>query len=89
MFDRLRKIIKSLQNSKNIPKGTLSTELTITGMHCPSCSLNIDSNLEDLAGVIKANTSYAKGITAVCYDPKKIQINQIKKCVIKSGYQIE
>ena len=37
--------------------------LKIDGMHCTSCSLSIDGELEDLPGVISASTSYAKSIT--------------------------
>lgn len=88
MFDQLRSLMNYLQRTKKLPKGTLLAEFKISGMHCPSCSLNIDNNLEDLHGVIEASTSYAKGITKIYYDPKKIQLDQIKKCVVKSGYQL-
>ena len=43
---------------KSKPKGEQVT-LKITGMHCPSCAMNIDGALEDTAGVIEAETSYA------------------------------
>ena len=34
--------------------------LKIKGMHCTSCAMNIDGELEDTKGVKEANTSYAK-----------------------------
>ena len=35
-------------------------KLQIQGMHCSSCAMNIDFDLEDLDGVKSAKTSYAK-----------------------------
>ncbi len=88
MLNQLRNIVNSLQGSKSLPKGALLAEFKISGMHCPSCSLNIDSSLEDLPGVIEASTSYAKGITKIYYDPKQVQLNELKECLNQTGYQI-
>ncbi len=65
---------------KQSPKGTTAT-FKINGMHCTSCSLNIDGELEDTAGVLSANTSYAKAQTTVQYDPEKIQPKKLKKII--------
>lgn len=61
----------------------------IRGMHCTSCSLNIDGQLEDLNGVISADTSYAKSETKIKYDPEQVSIEQMKKVIEKLGYEIE
>lgn len=55
----------------------------IGGMHCTSCSMNIDDELEDTEGVIKAETSYAKAKTVVTYDPMQVTPKKLKE-VIKS-----
>lgn len=34
--------------------------LKLSGLHCASCSLNIDGELEEVSGVISSNTSYAR-----------------------------
>ena len=34
--------------------------LKIVGMHCTSCAMNIDFELEDIKGVKEASTNYAK-----------------------------
>lgn len=47
--------------------------LKILNMHCPSCAINIDGELEDLKGVISSSTSYAKSQTTVEYDEKIIK----------------
>lgn len=59
----------------------------ITDMHCSSCSLAIDMDLEDLEGVINVKTSYAKTETEVEFDPAKLDEEQILKTIKKSGYE--
>ena len=64
------------------------TVLKITGMHCTSCAMNIDGELEDL-GVINANTNYAKAVTEVEYDDEKVSMKQIQDAIQKVGYESE
>jgi Cu+-exporting ATPase len=59
----------------------------ISGMHCSSCAMNIDGELEDMAGVKSAKTSYAKGQVEVEYDPEKIDPEKIKSIIKSLGYQ--
>lgn len=56
-------------------------------MHCTSCAINIDFDLEDLAGVKEAKTHYAKQISVVTYDPDKIKHEQIIAVITKLGYE--
>jgi Cu+-exporting ATPase len=46
--------------------------LKISGMHCTSCAMNIDGELEDTDGVKEAKTNYAKSFTEVTFNPQKI-----------------
>lgn len=55
-------------------------------MHCSSCALTIDMDLEDLDGIKKAQTSYAKGETEVEFDPGKVTDDLILQTIKKSGY---
>ncbi|OGG29376.1 hypothetical protein A2973_02235 [Candidatus Gottesmanbacteria bacterium RIFCSPLOWO2_01_FULL_49_10] len=60
----------------------------LKGMHCPSCALVIESDLED-AG-IKASCNYAREVLEVEFDEPSI-VNEkieekIKKVVQISGY---
>lgn len=66
---------------------TVKKKFKITGMHCSSCALTIDMDLEDLDGVKKAQTSYAKAETKVEFDPSKIDNQQIVATIKKSGYE--
>ncbi len=58
----------------------------IDGMHCTSCALLIESDLED-AGV-KATCNYAREILEVEFDEKKVDEGKIKAIVTSSGYRV-
>ncbi len=58
----------------------------VHGMHCTSCALMIESDLED-AGV-KAHCNYAKETLEVEFDEKKISEKKISEVVSQAGYQI-
>lgn len=62
--------------------------LTIEGMHCTSCAMNIDGALEETEGVFEATTNYAKSSVEVNYDPEKVRIEDLVKAVEKTGYKI-
>lgn len=61
----------------------------ITDMHCSSCALDIDMDLEELDGVKMARTSYAKAETEVEYDAKKVSDKLILETIKQSGYHAE
>lgn len=56
-------------------------------MHCTSCAMNIDFDLEDLGGVITSKTNYAKQETEVEFDEEKINLKEIVENIKKTGYQ--
>jgi len=43
----------------------IKKKFKITGMHCSSCAITIDMDLEDLDGVKMSKTSYAKAETEI------------------------
>ncbi len=59
----------------------------ITGMHCSSCAITIDMDLEDLEGIKKAQTNYAKAETEVEFDSDKVPDSLILETIKKSGYE--
>ncbi len=62
-------------------------KLKIDGMHCTSCAMNIDGDLEDyVKGVKMANTNYAKQETEVEYDESTTNVDQIVKQISETGY---
>lgn len=72
---------------KKKPSGEKIT-LKLSGLHCTSCSLNIDSDLEELNGVISSNTSYAKQESTIIYDPKIVTPASFKTTIEKLGYTV-
>lgn len=61
----------------------------IVGMHCASCASIIDLDLEDLKGVKRALTSYAKSELSVEYDDKLVSEKEITSSILKSGYSVK
>ena len=76
-----------LFKNKKIEGTTL--ELKIRGMHCSSCSMNIDGELEDTLGVISATTSYAKAQTVVEFVPSIVSRDDLKKVIENLDYTVQ
>lgn len=64
----------------------MKKKFKIQDMHCSSCALTIDMNLEDLEGVKKVQTSYAKAESEVEFDEDKVSDDLIVQTIKKSGY---
>ena len=74
---------------KNNNLGGSTITLKLCGMHCTSCSLNIDGTLEDIPGILESNTSYAKSETKVTYISDKITAEEITSAIVALGYQVK
>jgi copper chaperone CopZ len=64
----------------------ITKKLKLTGMHCVSCSMLIEGELEDMGVDAKAN--YAKQLVEVTFDPNKIKEEAIVGAIKKLGYQV-
>lgn len=62
--------------------------LKLSGLHCTSCSLNIDGEIEDLPGVFSVSTSYAQQVSVINYDPKLVTPAKFHKVIEDLGYKI-
>lgn len=62
--------------------------LKLSGLHCASCSLNIDDALEETPGVISSSTNYASQQSVITYDPAKVQVEVLKKVIESLDYQV-
>ena len=60
-----------------------------TGMHCPSCSMLITMDLEDLDGVEAVKCDHATGKTVVTFDETKIDPTRIRQAIVDAGYGAE
>lgn len=56
-------------------------------MHCTSCAMSIDGDLEDTEGVKKAKTNYAKSTTEVEFDPEQVTVERLCHVIGKIGYK--
>ncbi|MBI2033227.1 MAG: heavy-metal-associated domain-containing protein [Candidatus Levybacteria bacterium] len=55
-------------------------------MHCTSCAMNIDGELEDTEGVKNVSTSYAKQEVLLSFDPTIVSEEEIIAKIKKIGY---
>lgn len=55
-------------------------------MHCVSCSMLIEGELEDMGVEVKAN--YSKQTVEVTFDPKKTNEEAIINVIQKLGYRV-
>lgn len=62
-------------------------KLTIEGMHCTSCAMSIDFDLEDIEGVKSSNTSYVKSTSSVNYESDKVSVEKIIESIRNTGYE--
>lgn len=62
--------------------------LKLSGLHCSSCSMNIDGEIEDLPGVHSVSTSYPKQESVINYDPKLVKPGHFKTVIEKLGYKV-
>ena len=61
-------------------------KLKIEGMHCSSCAMSIDFDLEDVAGIKSAKTSYTKEECEIEFDEGKVKLEDISLAIKKTGY---
>ena len=65
----------------------IQEKLKISGMHCASCAMSIDDEVEELDGVSQSSTSYRKQMTTVVYDEDRTNVDVIAAAVRKLGYE--
>ncbi|MDP9750466.1 copper chaperone CopZ [Thermoanaerobacter pentosaceus] len=69
------------------PKGE-TIILNVKGMTCNHCKMSVESALKKLNGVSKAVVDLDKGNVTVTYDPSKVSIDDMKKAIIDTGYEM-
>ena len=77
---------KNNSNKENINSTSRST-LKIGGMHCASCAINIEKNLNKTNGVVKANVNFANEKAYVEYDNSKAKEDDFVKIIKKLGFK--
>ncbi len=67
----------------------MKATLKLSGMHCTTCSVLIDTVLEELDGVHRAKTSYAKQLVEVEYDDTKVNLKTMAQVIKNEGYDVQ
>ncbi|MEK7064152.1 MAG: heavy metal-associated domain-containing protein [Patescibacteria group bacterium] len=73
---------------KKPAENTQTLSLSLSGLHCTSCAVNIDLTLEGLAGVVSANTNYAKSEVRITFNPEQTGEAAIKSAIEGLGYKV-
>lgn len=64
----------------------MKQRLQVHGMHCASCAMLIDDELEELEGVKASSTSYARQRTDVDFDESRVGVQQLVGKIAELGY---
>jgi copper chaperone CopZ len=65
---------------------TATARLETTGLHCQSCSMLVQMELEDLDGVVSATSDFRTGVTEVEYSPDAVTVDALVAAVVRAGY---
>ncbi len=76
--------IEIKKESETIKKAVLP----IRGMHCASCSMNIEKSLKKVPGVKSANVNFASEKAHVEFDPEKTNEPNLEKAIEDAGYEV-
>jgi copper chaperone CopZ len=66
--------------------GGTTVELTVTGMHCSSCSALIEESLGELPAVSTASVDLDSARAVVTYDPSQLDADGLCAVVAEVGY---
>jgi len=62
--------------------------IPISGMHCASCAINIESNIKKLSGVSSASVNFATEKATVEFDEGLTNENEINNAIEQLGYKV-
>ena len=68
---------------------TIRTKLRSDELSCPSCVPKIESALQALPGVTKAEVKFASGRIEVDHDPAQTDVAALVNSIAKTGYTAE
>ncbi len=66
----------------------LTKNYKVTGMSCAACARTIERVTGKLAGTCDARVNYAAEVLNITFDEEKLSEEDIKKAVIKAGYNL-
>jgi copper chaperone len=66
-----------------------TVRLRTTGMHCQSCSMLVQMNVEDLPGIEAVSSDFRTGMTEVTFDPDAVSRDKIVETIVAAGYGVD
>lgn len=78
---------KKASGRRESAPGTKIT-LSVGGMHCADCALNIERLVKHVSGVLDAKVNCVTGTAVVRYDPYRVNPDRIKRAVERPGYSV-
>ncbi|MEW6328803.1 MAG: heavy metal translocating P-type ATPase [Candidatus Micrarchaeota archaeon] len=77
------------EHAREPGRGEVKKEtISIQGMHCATCAVDIEGALKNLPGVKSANVNYATERASVEYDESLVSHHDIDKVVRDTGYKV-
>lgn len=67
----------------------ITIKLSLKGLHCTSCIMNIEGELEDTPGVKRVSASFAKSEAEVTFEETLVSAGKIVEIIKKLGYEAE
>jgi len=64
----------------------ITKKYQLSGLHCTSCSLLIEGELEDIG--VEGRVKYASQELEATFDPKVVDENDVVQAIKKLGYSI-
>ncbi|XP_060207085.1 probable copper-transporting ATPase HMA5 isoform X2 [Lycium barbarum] len=77
------KLIEEEMNQKS----SQVCRVQVNGMTCTSCSTTLESALQVIPGVQKAQVALATQEAEICYDPKIVDYNQLLEAIGNTGFE--
>lgn len=88
----LDRLLNASQSTRWSPEGStgeeavdvttsITTLITVTGMHCNSCVVNIQDNLDKLPGVDSVQVSLEKGQAVIQHNPKLVTPLELQRAI--------
>ncbi|MBR0271480.1 MAG: heavy metal translocating P-type ATPase [Methanobrevibacter sp.] len=83
-YDEMESIVKNLGFELHSDEVTLR----IDGMHCASCTMNVENFLIRLDGIFDVKADLTSGTAYVRYDKSKVTIDDMEKVINNLGFEL-
>jgi P-type Cu+ transporter len=77
----------SFKQEAIVGKKIQKTTIGIAGMHCASCAINVEKQLQRLPGVVDASVNFASEQATVNFDPAVVDMKKLYAAVTGAGYK--